>query len=203
MARHSSHLDEKMVQVGLKLIEKKGSKALTVREICRTANVNLGLFVYYFKNKDNYLKCLFEIVHNRLMDFVSKGMDNQMTPLEKMKHFYKKTAEYAYQNKNLLRMFFVESAMEKDLYATYFKKGITPRPTEFFSMIDMQKDGWLKWDINIEAVRCYILFHVLLPILFSDCRVLLGDDYGACEIPLQTYLDQIDDYLDSIVNADA
>ena len=60
MARHSSHLDEKMLQVGLKLIEKKGSKALTVREICRAANVNLGLFVYYFKNKDTYLKCLFE-----------------------------------------------------------------------------------------------------------------------------------------------
>ena len=111
MARHSSHLDEKMLQVGLKLIEKKGSKALTVREICRAANVNLGLFVYYFKNKDTYLKCLFEIIHTRLMHFVSKGMHDKMTPLEKMKHFYKSTAEYAYKNKSLLRMFFVESAI--------------------------------------------------------------------------------------------
>ncbi len=199
MARHSSHLDEKMVQVGLKLIEKKGSKALTIREICRMANVNLGLFVYYFKNKDNYLKCLFETIHNRLMHFVSEGMYDEMTSLEKTKHFYKGMAEYAYRNKNLLRMFFVESAIEKDLYATYFKKGITPRPIDFFSMTDMQKDGCLKSDVAIRDIQCYMLFHILLPILFSECRVLLGDTHEISEAPLQTYINQIDDYLDSIV----
>ena len=201
MARHSSHLDEKMLQVGLKLIEKKGSKALTVREICRAANVNLGLFVYYFKNKDTYLKCLFEIIHTRLMHFVSKGMHDKMTPLEKMKHFYKSTAEYAYKNKSLLRMFFVESAIEKDLYANYLKKGIAHRPTEFFLMSEGQKDRCLKSDISIYDIRCYMLFHILLPILFSECRVLLGDIHTHPEMSLQIYKDKIDDYLDSIVEA--
>ena len=50
-----------LLQSGLVLVALKGLRGLTVREIAAHAKVNLGSFVYHFKNRDMFLAELVEI----------------------------------------------------------------------------------------------------------------------------------------------
>jgi len=52
---------ELLLQSGLVLVELKGLRGLTVRELAAHANVNLGSFVYHFRNRDSFLAELVEI----------------------------------------------------------------------------------------------------------------------------------------------
>jgi len=52
---------ESLLQSGLVLVELKGLRGLTVRELAAHANVNLGSFVYHFRNRDRFLAELVEI----------------------------------------------------------------------------------------------------------------------------------------------
>ena len=50
---------EAIINATVALIDEKGEQinAITVREICKKANVGLGLVNYYFENKDKLISC--------------------------------------------------------------------------------------------------------------------------------------------------
>ncbi|MFZ6861753.1 TetR/AcrR family transcriptional regulator [Undibacterium sp. Ji67W] len=52
---------DSLLKSGLVLVELKGLRGLTVRELAAHANVNLGSFVYHFRNRDSFLAELVEI----------------------------------------------------------------------------------------------------------------------------------------------
>ena len=57
----SKNTRDVLLQSGLALVSQKGLRGLTVRELAAHANVNLGSFVYHFRNRDAFLQELVEI----------------------------------------------------------------------------------------------------------------------------------------------
>ena len=45
----------KIVNAAIKLIKKEGIESMTIRNVCNEANIVIGTFYYYFKNKDDLL----------------------------------------------------------------------------------------------------------------------------------------------------
>ena len=54
MGRTAAGNDEKLLRAGIQLARAKGLGGFTVREVCARSRVNLGMFHYYFTNKDNF-----------------------------------------------------------------------------------------------------------------------------------------------------
>ena len=46
---------EKIIRAVVALIKKDGAGTLTVRQVCKTADVSIGTFYHYFQNKDDLL----------------------------------------------------------------------------------------------------------------------------------------------------
>ena len=44
-----------IINAAVKLISKKGADFITVRNVCREADIGTGTFYYHFKNKDDLL----------------------------------------------------------------------------------------------------------------------------------------------------
>ncbi len=59
IGRKSRNTDQALIKAGIELIA-QGNYDPTVRAICTLANVNQGMFVYYFGFKEEYMKVLFQ-----------------------------------------------------------------------------------------------------------------------------------------------
>jgi len=67
MARPASGTDLKLKAAGRKLLRQKGITGLSVREACRLAGVNTGMFHYYFGSKDEFLKAILKEIYAEFM----------------------------------------------------------------------------------------------------------------------------------------
>lgn len=54
MSRPSHNLDQKLLNAGRGIIEEEGLSRLSLRAVAKRAGVNLGMFHYYFKNKEDF-----------------------------------------------------------------------------------------------------------------------------------------------------
>ena len=60
---------ESIMAVAMRLFAEKGLKLVTVREICKAANVNVALVNYYFRNKNGlYQACVERLFHENTGD---------------------------------------------------------------------------------------------------------------------------------------
>ena len=88
IGRKSRNTDQALIKAGIELIA-QGNYDPTVRAICTLANVNQGMFVYYFGFKEEYMKVLFQKIYE---DYLSKLPDYpaaaDLLPYDKI--FYRK-----------------------------------------------------------------------------------------------------------------
>ena len=76
IGRKSRNTDQALIKAGIELIA-QGNYDPTVRAICTLANVNQGMFVYYFGFKEEYMKVLFQKIYE---DYLSKLQDYPEKP---------------------------------------------------------------------------------------------------------------------------
>lgn len=81
MPRKSNNLDKKMLRVGATMLRQKGAAALSVREVAKKAGVNLGMFNYYFKDKNEFIKMILEDTYSA---FITELRENQTLSLEEV-----------------------------------------------------------------------------------------------------------------------
>ncbi|WP_426106206.1 TetR/AcrR family transcriptional regulator [Massilia sp. TSP1-1-2] len=60
MNRPSKQVDAQLIASGLALLPQTGCGGLSVRKLVEHAGVNLGMFHYHFKNKDNFIRILLD-----------------------------------------------------------------------------------------------------------------------------------------------
>lgn len=174
MARPGSQMDKKLLSAGLTLIAQNGTKALTIRRICRQAGANLGMFTYFFKNKETFLKAIFETIYADLERFLDMNRTKELNELQRLRHFSERFTVFAFQNKNLLRAVFVECSLDKDIYETYIRKGVLkPFDLPFRLVREAQQAGFVRTDLSEVEIHRILFFGIVMPILFSECSALL------------------------------
>lgn len=79
---------EMIIQATMDLIQEKGRQinSITVREICKRANVGLGLVNYHFGNKDRLIELCVERIVNSIVDTFRSIQENTngLSPFEKL-----------------------------------------------------------------------------------------------------------------------
>ncbi len=68
MARKSSQLDQKLIHVGEALLRKQGAARLSVREVAAKAGVNLGMFIYHFGNKNEFIRQILQRIYAAFLE---------------------------------------------------------------------------------------------------------------------------------------
>lgn len=76
--------EKKLIQAGIRLAKVYGLK-FSVRQLCDKSKVNLGLFHYYFKNKENFDKQLLAAVYQQMLADITPRISPDMTPRENIK----------------------------------------------------------------------------------------------------------------------
>jgi len=67
MGRPASGTDLKLKAAGRRLLVENGITGLSVREACRLAGINTGMFHYYFGSKDEFIKTILKEIYAEFM----------------------------------------------------------------------------------------------------------------------------------------
>lgn len=174
MARPGSDADKRLIEAGIALIAENGTKALTVRKACAKAGVNLGLFSYFFTNKDIYLKIIFDNIYADAEKFVDMNQVQQFNELEQLKYFYERMTVYAFLRRNLIRAIFVECLIDEKMHDDYVQKNILKPVRLPLQLIEKaQCAGYLRQDLTVTEIYRRLFFELIMPVLFSNSVSLL------------------------------
>lgn len=93
---------EKIIKATITLIEEKGEQTnfITVRDICKKANVGLGLVNYYFENKEKLVAYCVERIINGIVEKFAliREQTKDLTPFEKLDHLGNMTFDFLFDH---------------------------------------------------------------------------------------------------------
>lgn len=93
---------ELIIQAATDLIQEKGEamNTITVREICKKANVGLGLLNYHFGNKDKLIELCVERIVNGIVDEFRaiEEKTKGLTPFEKLEYLGNMTFTFLFEH---------------------------------------------------------------------------------------------------------
>ncbi len=94
--------NDQIIQATIALIKEKGEniEEITVREICRRAEVGLGLVNYYFDNKDKLIELCVEKIINGIVDKFAEIREKtkNCTPYEKLDRLGNMTLTFLFEH---------------------------------------------------------------------------------------------------------
>jgi AcrR family transcriptional regulator len=86
MARPASGTDIKLKAAGKELLREKGVTGFGVREVCRRAGVNTGMFHYYFGSREEFLRAVMKEMYADFMVDFKAGVSAGGNPRDKLKN---------------------------------------------------------------------------------------------------------------------
>ncbi len=113
MPRPASGADRKLLEAGANLVRAKGFYGLTVREACRLAGVNTGMFHYYFGSKDEFAKAVLKELYAGFMFKFRAGASVDGTPRERLKNALIEVGKFVRDIKNTAPLLFADIAYGK------------------------------------------------------------------------------------------
>lgn len=156
MTRPSHNIDMLLFEQGQKLLLDVGFDNFSVRELCRKAGVNLGMFHYYFKTKDNFIELLIGQVFEKYLNEQKQAAKKQSKAIDKLKAVVYQRALTGYKNKRLLFIFF------KELINRSFDKIIKRFRKEELKFLmpiieQCRKDGDISNDLEIKYILPFLM----------------------------------------------
>lgn len=143
------------------LFSARGYKETSIREISKTAGVNVSMISYYFGGKSGILK---DIVKSVTEGFTSLLSQFDLTDIEASMIVLKKFLEYLEDNRQQIKILFSEIGKGSD-YLIPVKEKITELQTKLGNLIT----GRNNFGNNSELTRkLKILTDILLGMIFSD-----------------------------------
>jgi len=125
MARPASGTDLKLKAAGRRLLQEKGITGLSVREACRLAGVNTGMFHYYFGSKDEFMKAVLKEMYAEFMLNFKAGVAVAGTPRARLKNALVEVGKFALGIRKVAPMLFADMAHGKKEAFVFFSGNFT------------------------------------------------------------------------------
>lgn len=142
MARTSRDLDKKLLLVGEALIQEVGVSGLSMREVAKIAEVNLGMLSYYFKGKDEFvLKILSNLYSPFILELESMKSSQYENEEGRFKALLEKMSKFSYRHRRLIMV------LMKDLLSgdPIFKNFMETHFSKHFALITEEIIIYLKY----------------------------------------------------------
>ena len=157
MARPSQNIDKKLIEVGKQKILESGIAGVNIRSICLDYGINLGMFHYYFKTKENFTNILLKTLSDDLINYMIKESEGLANSREKLKKVLMINAKMMYERKSIIENLIKDIDSFGDTYVKTLKE-IQLKLLNFFMKIteDCKNEGFLDGNIQIEIIYSLI-----------------------------------------------
>ncbi len=103
MTRPSQNTDQKLIQVARRMLPTTGCAGLNLREVAQAAHVNLGMFHYHFKTKDEFVRRVLEDVYRDfLKEFNRHTLPTQGSAMKRLESALFELGRFGWLNRDLV-----------------------------------------------------------------------------------------------------
>jgi AcrR family transcriptional regulator len=163
MTRPSKNIDRKLISEGKKIICEKGLSELSVREVARNANVNLGMFHYYFKSKDEFVRILLESAYDDFFSKFSMEALKGKTDLEKLENSLFTMGAFVRDNRKLLLGLLSDLMMGRSEIIKFAKQYFVKHLRVLIDILDRCKKRKLIQDVSVYTLLPFCVAPVVTP----------------------------------------
>src|SRR4051812_34704940 len=126
MPRPSQNIEQALLRSGRLLYPERGSAGLSVRALTQHAGVNLGMFHYHFRTKDNFLRELLQQFYEEMYTPLTERVRHAGAPLERLRQALLFLAGFVRDHEAVLGRVFAD-ASGGDTVAAEFLRANGPR----------------------------------------------------------------------------
>lgn len=175
MARPSRNLDKILIEAGKKRIMKSGISAISIRSICTEHGINLGMFHYHFKTKENYIKIIFKSLNEDLHNYWAKETEGINDPLDKLKKILLINTKIFKEQRGVFETIIRDLNIFDEFYQQIAKEMHFSWRQFFYTLIDeCKKDNYL--DKNISNDKMVFVFSGAIMSYSKYCIASCSDE---------------------------
>ncbi|UOD32710.1 TetR/AcrR family transcriptional regulator [Massilia violaceinigra] len=157
MNRPSQKIDARLIASGMVLLPQTGCAGLSVRKLVEHAGVNLGMFHYHFKNKDNFLRVLLQHLYEDMFAALTLRAQASRGGARSLDGALRVLAGFASGHRHLLLMLLSEAMRGEALPAAFLRENL---PRHIAVLARLLRQGQAEGDI-IDAPPMQLLPFVL------------------------------------------
>lgn len=165
MGRTSKDLDKKLILIGQAMIQDRGVAGLSMREVARKAEVNLGMLNYYFDGKEDFVfKCLADLYHPFLEELKEIKITDESE--KSFEDFLFKLAVFSRDNRKLIIILLKDMISQDVVTADFISKNFSTHfhliQTSIIHFLKLEKSDIQKKEMAFRYVLSLIGLHNLI-----------------------------------------
>lgn len=144
MARPSQNIDQRLLQAGFELLPESGCRGLSARKLAEHAGVNLGMFHYHFRSKDNFIRTLLAQMYEQMFSELVLQSHASEAPLQNLRNALRVLAHFGRTHQPLLQRIFADALAGERIAAEFLQTNV-PRHVRILAGLigDAQRSGHL------------------------------------------------------------
>lgn len=165
MVRPSQYIDQLLLDAGLALLPETGCAGLSVRRLTQHAGVNLGMFHYHFKTKENFIKAVLQRTYEEMFSVLTLRVNPTHAPMQNLRDALAVLGSFGLKNRRLLVRILGDAMGGEPLSAEFLKANL-PRHIEVVASLiqEAQREGTLA-PAPVPQVIAFMAGAVVAPIL--------------------------------------
>lgn len=120
MARPSRNIDRLLLQAGRELLTETGCRGFSIRQLAERAGVNLGMFHYHFKTRDNFCRAVLADTYEEMFARLTTRAEEGADPMEQLRGALTVLGRFARDHRPLLAQLLVDILSGEALVLEFF-----------------------------------------------------------------------------------
>ncbi|RZI44328.1 TetR/AcrR family transcriptional regulator [Herbaspirillum sp. HC18] len=167
MARPSQNIDQRLLAAGMELLPQIGCRGLSARRLTEHAGVNLGMFHYHFRSKDNFVRTLLQQMYEQMFSTLVLKAHEGASPVDNLRNAVGVIAHFGRTHRHMLLRIFAD-ALAGEQVAVDFLEANMPRHLSVLAglIVEAQREGLIV-KAPLPQVISFVAGAIMSPILLG------------------------------------
>jgi AcrR family transcriptional regulator len=174
MARPGRNIEEQLLKSGRKLYAQRGAAGLSVRALTEHARVNLGMFHYHFRTKDEFLRRLLSGWYEDMFAQLEAQVAQEGPPLHRLQEALFFLATFVRENRAMFSRVMLDAASGNDVAAQFLRDNAPRHLGLLLAVMDeAEREGLL---VPLPALQrfIFVMSGVAMPVLIAPGLHAMG-----------------------------
>ena len=167
MARDNINTEQKIIDAGIVLAKEYGISGFTVRQLCKKAKVNLGLFHYHFVSRENFEKAVLKNLYGSFMQDFEINIPKELDAAKKLEMARKILTDFASKNALILASIIIEIISGNADKFSFVKENFSKHITLFYSIMEQGKKEKIFKNADTFSLMIIAIAPIILPLAAS------------------------------------
>jgi AcrR family transcriptional regulator len=145
---------------------------LSVRKLTEHAGVNLGMFHYHFRNKDNFVRTLLQRTYESMFAALSLTVEPQRAPLDNLRAALTVLARFGRQHRRLLLRIAVDALGGERLAADFLRNNLPRHLAVLRRLLEQAQRQGLLQPLPLPQLVAFLAGAVGAPVLLGTALEL-------------------------------